>query len=142
LAFQLANISRDIEEDHAAGRCYLPQEWLHEFGIPPGDYMRPEYRPQLAAIAKRMCDSAERYEASAKVGAAKLPFRCRWAVLSAAGIYGDIAREVRALATHAWDQRVYTSKQDKLAWVGKAGKLALSNSPTPVSRDGLWSRPR
>ena len=31
LAFQLSNIARDIVEDDAAGRCYLPVEWL----VPP-----------------------------------------------------------------------------------------------------------
>ncbi|WP_290438444.1 phytoene/squalene synthase family protein, partial [Sphingobium phenoxybenzoativorans] len=30
LAFQLANIARDVSEDDAAGRCYLPVEWLVE----------------------------------------------------------------------------------------------------------------
>ena len=30
LAFQLANIARDIQEDDAAGRCYLPIAWLAE----------------------------------------------------------------------------------------------------------------
>ncbi|MGJ3628708.1 squalene/phytoene synthase family protein [Sphingomonas sp. MMS24-JH45] len=36
LAFQLANIARDIEEDDRIGRCYLPQEWLAEMDVPPG----------------------------------------------------------------------------------------------------------
>ena len=30
LAFQIANIARDIVEDNDAGRCYLPQTWLDE----------------------------------------------------------------------------------------------------------------
>ena len=30
LAFQLANIARDVAEDDAAARCYLPAEWLAE----------------------------------------------------------------------------------------------------------------
>ena len=28
LAFQMANIARDIVEDAEADRCYLPQKWL------------------------------------------------------------------------------------------------------------------
>ena len=32
-AFQLANIARDVAEDAAAGRCYLPQDWLAAAGI-------------------------------------------------------------------------------------------------------------
>jgi phytoene synthase len=82
------------------------------------------------------------YEASARVGAARLPFRARWAVLSAAGIYGDIARKVDALDQAAWDHRVGTSKAEKAAWVARALGQALVNRPKPFDREGLWSRPR
>src|SRR3546814_12875566 len=30
LAFQPANIARDISEDEAAGRCHLPEAWMAE----------------------------------------------------------------------------------------------------------------
>src|SRR3546814_7637202 len=30
IAFQLANIARDVAEDAAADRCYLPVEWMVE----------------------------------------------------------------------------------------------------------------
>ena len=36
LAFQLANIMRDVEEDDRAGRCYLPLEWLAEWTFRQG----------------------------------------------------------------------------------------------------------
>ncbi len=140
LAFQLANIARDLNEDDAAGRCYLPQEWLSDMDIPPGQTLSPHYRDRLAMLAKRLCDASEQYEASARVGAAALPFRSRWAVLAAAGIYGDIARAVRAKGAKAWDSRVYTSKADKLAWVAKAGVIAVRNMPEMVTREGLWTR--
>jgi 15-cis-phytoene synthase len=142
LAFQLANIARDLNEDDAAGRCYLPQEWLSDMDIPPGQTLSPHYRGRLASLAKRLCDASEQYEASARVGAASLPFRSRWAVLAAAGIYGDIARQVRAKGSHAWDSRVFTSSSDKLVWAAKAGVMALGNTPEVVSRDGMWTRVR
>ncbi len=139
LAFQLANIARDIEEDDASGRCYLPMEWLAEFDIPPGQHMKPPFRPALVAMARRLADASELYEASARVGAASLPYRSRWAVLAAAGIYGDIARAVRARGAHAWDHRVFTGKADKLRWVARAARQARS-VPQDVPRDGLWDR--
>jgi 15-cis-phytoene synthase len=142
LAFQLANIARDVAEDAAAGRCYLPQDWLLEAGIDTTKLMIAQHRPALINIVKRLCDASERYEVSAKVGAAKLPFRAQWAVLSAAGIYGDIAREVRRKGAASFDARVYTGKSAKLAWVVKAYWQALSNNPEIVTRDGLWTRVR
>jgi 15-cis-phytoene synthase len=140
LAFQLANIARDLNEDDAVGRCYLPQEWLFKMDIPPKQMLSPIYRERLASLAQRLCDASERYEASARVGAASLPLRSRWAVLAAAGIYGDIAREVRRRGKHAWDQRVFTSKADKLGWVVRALVQAISSPPADAGRDGLWTR--
>lgn len=128
LAFQLANIARDISEDDAAGRCYLPVEWLVETDIPPGEHMKPPYRHRLAVMAGWLADMAEEYEASARIGARELPFRSRWAVLAAAGIYGDIAREVKARGERAWDRRVVTSKWAKLGWVAKAFVQALQRT--------------
>ena len=37
IAFQLANIARDIGEDHAVGRRYLPSQWLDELQLSPSD---------------------------------------------------------------------------------------------------------
>ncbi len=142
LAFQLANIARDISEDDAASRCYLPDDWLATFDIGPGEHMKPHNRSKLALMARWLADEAEQYEASARIGAVALPFRARWAVLSAAGIYGDIARQVRTAGEQAWDQRIYTSKADKLGWVRKAFIDAVANNPRDTNREGLWTRPR
>lgn len=120
LAFQLANIARDVSEDADAGRCYIPAAWLAEADIPPGEHMKPHHRPAMARIAQRLADLSAGYEASARIGARRLPFRSRWAVLSAAGIYGDIAREVARRGDHAWDRRVVTSKAAKAGWVARA----------------------
>ncbi len=139
-AFQLANIARDISEDDAAGRCYLPVEWLVEMDIPPGQHMKPPYRPRLTVLARRLAKTAEAYEASARVGAGALPFRSAWAVLAAAGIYGDIARTVAARGDHAWDHRVVVGKRAKLAWVARAAVQALRPAPQSA-RAGLWTRP-
>jgi 15-cis-phytoene synthase len=125
LAFQLANIARDISEDDAADRCYIPDEWLSEADIAPGEHMRPHNRSRLGDIAWWLADMAEDYEESARIGARKLPFRSRWAVLAAAGIYGDIAREVAKRGASAWDHRVVTSKAAKLGWVVRAFAQAL-----------------
>jgi phytoene synthase len=143
IAFQLANIARDIGEDAAVDRCYLPIEWLVDVDIPPGEHMKPPFRPRLAMLARRLAAMAERYEASARTGAAALPYRSAWAVLAAAGIYGDIAREVAARGERAWDHRVSTARADKLGWIVTAAWQAARRKGFPeVSREGLWTRGR
>jgi len=139
LAFQLANIARDVSEDDAAGRCYLPEEWLVEADIPPGQHMKPAYRAALAAIVARMLDLAESHEAAARVGAGSLAFRQRWAVLAAANIYGAIGRKVRAAEGHAWDHRVHTSALEKAGHVTAALWEALRGSWEPAAMP-RWGR--
>ena len=69
IAFQLANIARDIEEDDRSGRCYLPEEWLVEMDFPPGQHMKPAVpRAPLTVLARRMASEAVRYEDSARLG--------------------------------------------------------------------------
>jgi phytoene synthase len=126
-AFQLANIARDVEEDDRGGRCYLPEDWLVEMDISPGQHMKPHFRPRLAVLTRRLAGMAADYEESAREGAKRLPFRSRWAVLAAAGIYGQIARDVAARGEAAWDHRVVVSKAAKLRLVAKAlGQAARS----------------
>ena len=128
LAFQLANIARDIGEDAEGGRCYIPALWLAETGIAPDQICARANRAKLGEIGRRLATMAEHYEASARIGARKLPFRARWAVLAAAGIYGDIAREVARRGEAAWDARVFTGKMAKLGWLAKAFGQALKGA--------------
>ena len=141
VAFQLANIARDIVEDAKVGRVYLPAQWLADEGLLDSDLADPRHRAALARITRRLADLAEKYRASSKAGAARLPFRSRWAVLSAAGIYGEVATRAAALGQRAWDRRITTGKWEKAALVIEAYWEAL----LPVrktERTGLWTRPR
>lgn len=125
VAFQLGNIARDVAEDHAAGRCYLPRAWLAEAGIAPAELLAPENRPAVAEMVGRLAALARIYEASARLGARRLRFRQRWAVLSAAGIYGAIARKAARLGEAALDRRITTSGAAKAGFVFLAFLQAL-----------------
>lgn len=146
LAFQMNNIARDVVEDAARGRCYLPAQWLAEADIPPGEEAKPWARERLAGVVARLVDAAERYEASARVGAAALPFRSAWAVLTAAEVYGAIGRKVRAAGPKAWDHRIGTGRLEKLSLMARARVAAarrhqqalMARSP---ERTGLWTMP-
>jgi phytoene synthase len=136
IAFQLANITRDIVDDARVGRSYIPADWVGP-GFDPVD---PAQRPQLVKVAARLTTLADRYRTSSKVGAARLPFRSRWAVLSAAAIYGQVATRAVELGANAWDERISISKAEKFALVARAFVEAFA-PPKNVSRDGLWTRP-
>lgn len=139
LAFQLVNIARDLGEDDAAGRCYLPQDWLAEADIPPGEALKPAYRDKLVALAGRLVDLAERHEAVARLGADVLSFRQRWAVLTAANSYMAIGAKVRARGSRAWDRRVRAGPLIKLRAMVKAFFESLDHAPEPFARP-QWDR--
>jgi 15-cis-phytoene synthase len=140
IAFQLANIARDLVEDARVGRVYLPADWLEEEGLGHADLADPRHRSALARLAMRLATMAADYRRSARVGAARLPFRSRWAVLSASGIYGEIAVRAAALGPRAWDERITTGKAEKAALVMEAFWEALW-PVRPAPRQGLWTRP-
>ena len=139
IAFQLANIARDIVDDARVGRSYIPTDWdrPEQESLDPLD---PAQRDRLVAIAQRLADLAHRYRASSKVGAARLPFRSRWAVLSAAAIYGEVATRAVELGPRAWDKRISIYRAEKFMLVAGAGIEALL-PPRKFSREGLWTRP-
>ena len=140
LAFQLANIARDLREDDAAGRCYLPVEWLVEQDIEPGQHMKPHHGQELAEMAARLVERMESHLAAARLGAARLPFRSRWAVLAAARIYGAIGHEVRARGANAWDHRVVVGRTAKLVHIAGAFWEAVVNKPEQPEKMPEWTR--
>ncbi|OYY79616.1 MAG: phytoene synthase [Sphingomonas sp. 28-62-20] len=145
MAFQLANIARDIEEDDRVGRCYLPIDWLVEMDIPPGQHMKPPFRTRLTVLSQRLADRAAAFEDSARYGTPALDFRSAWAILAAAAIYGAIGRQVAARGEHAWDHRVTTSTWQKIAFMATARGQAAARRRLyrPAPRDpALWTRPR
>ncbi len=141
LAFQLANIARDIVPDAAVGRCYVPAQWLAAEGLSAADLTDPQHRPALARIAARLVELSRPYRASARIGAARLPGRSRLAVLAADAIYGAIGERVAAKGSQAWDQRVRVSTAGKLGLFAAAAARSI-RTPAAIPRTGLWTRMR
>lgn len=126
LGFQLTNIARDLVEDAAIGRVYMPQQWLDEFGIAPGDVGDPRHRTALATLARRLVDTAECYYDSSVDGIADLPLRCAWSVATARDVYRAIGRMVKARGAQAWDGRVSTSTAQKLWFAARGAGVAVA----------------
>lgn len=140
IAFQLANISRDVVEDAAVGRVYIPADWLAEAGLAPGDHALPENRFVLAGVMPRMIALMEKHEEAARLGTKRLRFRSRWAVLAAANIYGAIGRKVLSRGQKAWDKRVVVRGPEKLWHVAAAFFQAVWNRPPGPQEPIIWSR--
>ena len=142
LAMQLTNIARDLVDDAQVGRCYLPQQWLDEFGITVATLAEPRHRPALAVLATRLIDQAEPYYASAEAGLTALPWRSAWAVASAGAVYRRIGIRVRAAGAQAWDTRASTGKLEKLGALsgGLWTSLLRRLRRYPPRDPQLWTR--
>ncbi len=105
IAFQLTNITRDVMDDAALGRVYLPEDWLREAGVPPSEIADPRYREEVYAASQRLLGVADQFYISARHGIASLPFRSAWAISVARFVYRDIGRLVRRRGPSAWDRR-------------------------------------
>jgi phytoene synthase len=129
IAFQLTNIARDVLDDAENGRCYLPESWLAEAGVPAGAHASMAHRAAVWDVVTRLLDEADRYYASAKHGLRALPLRSAWAVSTALGVYREIGDIVRARGTAAWDARAVVSRPRK-AWHGIKGFVRALRAAT------------
>ena len=144
MAFQLTNIARDVVEDAAIGRVYLPAEWLKNEGIlSPTEVLDGQRREALGRVAAKLVDTAEPYYQSAVAGIGELPLRSAWSIATARGVYREIGRKVKAHGAHAWDSRISTSRTDKLWFVARGAAVAVAahGLAPPLRPKHLWQRP-
>ena len=137
IAMQLTNIARDITEDAAMGRIYLPLAWLDEAKIPHDQVAAPENRDKLAILAVRLLNEASRYYRSGDAGLWHLSFRSACAVAAARQVYSEIGTLLVKRGARAWDQRTYVTGARKI-WVVLRGVLMLARS-TPARVAQPWS---
>lgn len=147
IAFQITNIARDVMDDAAIGRVYLPEEWLAETGVPASGVADPANREKVSEVTRRLLGVADRFYVSARHGIASLPFRSAWAIAVARFVYRDIGRLVRENGPSAWDNRARVSAARKLYGVARSlATIARSHAHGTLvqvpSRSGLWTRPR
>ena len=141
LAFQLTNISRDVIEDAANGRIYLPANWLAEAGVPEAEIGAPKHRAAVFGVVKRLLVEAEPYYASAVTGLSELPWRSAWAIAAARGVYRQIGIIVLERGPRAWDKRASASGATKAALALGGGWTAVaSRFARPQPRPALWSK--
>ncbi|MBR0641269.1 phytoene/squalene synthase family protein [Plastoroseomonas hellenica] len=145
IAFQLTNICRDLLEDAAQGRLYLPRERLDAAGvaIAPGLLLDADRRAAIFPAVREMLTLAEAYYASARIGLRALPFRAALAVAVARALYREIGRRILRQGPAALQQRMHVPAHAK-AWLLIRGVAAAVASrwerlaPFPP-RPPLWS---
>src|SRR5690606_29871444 len=98
-ALQLTNILRDIDEDAAIGRLYLPREELARAGILDTDPALVAASPRLPAVCEAVAARARHHFDEADAILARSPRR----VVKAARIMEEVYRVILAgMAARGW----------------------------------------
>jgi len=121
-ALQLTNILRDVDEDAAIGRLYLPREYLEEMDccrqMDPAAIVA---RPQIDAVCRRVANLAHRhYDEAQKILAARPKGRIKTPRLMGA-VYSEILRASEAQGFAPPRRRVSLSKSRLLSLVLRQG---------------------
>ncbi|MXP65475.1 hypothetical protein E0493_19185 [Roseomonas sp. M0104] len=120
-AFQLVNVLRDLDEDAARDRVYLPQSWLAAEGLGGMPAAALVADPRLARVAERLAAQAEAAFAAAH---ALAPPRCQ-AALKPARImqqgYRLLLEKMRRQGFQPPRTRVRLTRGEKLRLLWRAG---------------------
>ena len=134
VAMQLTNIARDIGEDAAEGRLYLPLEWFYEMDQDPEAFLAdPQHTPEIALMAKRLLDEARRLYHRSEAGIVTLPRSCRPGIYAARYIYAGIGRHIAAADYDSVNQRAHTGFSEKVGLMMLSLGSSLADSLMPRS---------
>jgi phytoene synthase len=115
---QLTNILRDVREDLARGRIYLPQDELAAFGITEDDLARGRMSGRMRRLFMWQIERARRYYTAGRAGIRFLHgVRARLTVRLMATLYADILRTIEARDYDVFRDRAAVSSSRKAALV-------------------------
>ncbi len=128
IAMQLTNILRDVKEDAAMDRIYLPQDDLRKFNVSEEQIFAGKFDENFAKLMKFQIERAREYYQKGEQGIALLEKDSRFCVLLASRIYGQILDEIEKQDYNVFEQRAFTTKSQKLLSVPKIWKEARNLS--------------
>jgi 15-cis-phytoene synthase len=114
IAMQLTNILRDICEDAAQGRLYLPVHELADFGVDPDSVLAGQPNGAFCDFMAFQIDRARLLYAVAEQGIPALDSSGRLATLAAKQFYSEILTEIEKLDYDVFRARAHLTTSQKL----------------------------
>jgi phytoene synthase len=115
VALQLTNILRDIGEDAARGRVYLPEEDLARFGLTAADILHGVYDDRFRALMKFEVERTHKLYDESWPGIVLLPAESRFAIAAAARVYRGILDKLVLNNYDAYSRRAHLKMREKVA---------------------------
>ena len=124
IAFQLVNILRDIREDHARGRCYLPADELAASGLTVEALLAWSDDARCARFMHIQCARAERIFAESAALDGMVSPDAVPTIRAMSAIYRRILRKIARDPRRALVGRVRLSAIEK-SWIALRARLGL-----------------
>ncbi len=149
LAFQLTNIIRDVHDDYALGRVYVPEEDLERYGVSPEDFGSNVATLGVRELLRFEADHAWQCydEGAALLGLIDPESRPTLWLLT--HTYSALLARIESLDFAVFGERVRLSRAEKMLFIAQArfGRVTEENILEKCDRDrrrpgGLGSRRR
>ena len=114
VAMQLTNILRDVAEDGANGRVYLPQEDIQRFGYSDDELLRGVFNDRFVSLMRFQVQRAREQFQQGKALLPLLPLRSRACPAVLGGIYSRLLDRIEAQGYDVYAKRVSLSGREKL----------------------------
>ena len=115
LALQLTNIVRDVGTDARAGRVYLPQEDLRDFGVSADDLREGRYGPGFVRLMQREAERARGFYRAAWASYPAVDARSLVPAEIMGRIYFALLHEIERRRFRVLDDRVTLPARRKVA---------------------------
>jgi phytoene synthase len=113
-ALQLTNVTRDVGDDLARGRIYLPAEELRKFGVSEAELIPKTESDRLRALIEFQIDRAESYFSAAEPLLGELSADARFPVILMGGVYATVLARLRRDPLVVLRRRVSLSRLEKI----------------------------
>ncbi len=114
VAMQLTNILRDVGEDLANDRIYLPRDEMARFGYTEADLRAGLVDDRFIALMRFQMARAQDYYARARPGIELLDKSAQLAILTSAELYRGILPAIEANAYDVFTKRAYVPTPTKV----------------------------
>jgi len=117
-ALQLTNVTRDVGDDLARDRIYLPREDLRRFNVSEEEIFDRAESDRMKALLEFQIERAESYFRAAEPLLDELDFDARFPVLLMGGVYATVLRKLKKDPLTAIRKRLSLSTLQKMLVIG------------------------
>jgi 15-cis-phytoene synthase len=113
-ALQLTNVTRDVGDDLARGRIYLPAEELRRFGVSEAELIAKTESDRMRRLLQFQIDRAESYFRAAEPLLGELAADARFPVILMGGVYATVLARLRRDPLVVLRRRLSLSRLEKI----------------------------